>query len=377
MASDYKTLSIDPTEYLRGVRRWVECESPSWDGAAVSQMTALATQDLRGMGATTTHIPGQGGYGDCVFGTFDPDDQSPGILVLGHLDTVHPLGTLASTMPWREEGGRCYGPGLYDMKGGNYLALTAYRALRFAGLATRLPVRFLFTSDEESGSPSTRATIERYAANEKYILVPEGAEPNGRLVTGRYPTRRFQFWLRGKETHAFLQREDGRSAVTAMGHALIAIDALNTPDCTFTVTYVEAGLKIASVPVLAYLEISSTATDDETLEKAVGKLETLIDLPGITTEVRVKTRRPTWMPHPQDEVIWQRAKAIGTDLGIDLEHEMLRGGSDGNYTGAMGIATLDALGPVGAGAHQVTESIEIASIVPRARLLAGLMQTLD
>lgn len=376
MSASYKSLPFDVPTYLAGVRRWVECESPSWDGEAVSRMTALAAEELRASGAVTQHIPGRMGFGDCVFADFSPEDKRPGILVLGHLDTVHPIGSLVSRMPWKEEDGRCYGPGLYDMKGGNYLALTAYRELRKAGIALNLPVRFLLTSDEEQGSPSTRELIEHHAAREKYVLVPEGAEPNGRLVTGRYPTRRFQLWVHGKETHAFLQREDGKSAIIAMAKALVNIDGLNGPECSYTPIYLEAGLKIASVPVSAYAEISSTAKEDRLLEEAFQKLHHVIDEPGITAEVRIKAARPTWTPGPQDEEIWQVARGVGEELAIALDHEMLFGGSDGNITGAIGIATLDALGPVGANAHQVTESIDLASIAPRGRLLAYLMATL-
>src|SRR4051794_14495551 len=131
---------IDPEAILKGVRRWVECESPSWDGAAVSAMAAMAADHLRQMGAQGRTISGERGYGDCVFGEFNPLNKAPGILILGHLDTVHPKGSLDGPIPWRESDGRCFGPGLYDMKSGIYLALEALTQLRKAGVSSKLPI---------------------------------------------------------------------------------------------------------------------------------------------------------------------------------------------------------------------------------------------
>lgn len=370
-------LPFDVQAMLAGMRRWVACESPSWDGAAVSRMTSLAARDLAEMGAEVRTIPGERGYGDCLFAEWAPSGTAPGILVLGHLDTVHPLGSYGQAMPWREAGGRCYGPGLFDMKSGNYLALEALRQLRAAGISPHLPVRFLLTSDEESGSPSTRALIELMAAREKYVLVPEGAQPNGNLVSGRFPSTRFQLWTHGKPAHALLQREQGRSAISAMARLILEIEAMNGGACSFTVTCLNAGRAIASVPLESYAEIISTARTQQALDDALAALRALGDEPEISLEVKVKTGRPLWQPSDRDAKLWQHAHALSRDIGFDLGCEMLFGGSDGNFTGAMGIPTLDGLGPVGADAHQLSENIEIASLVPRGRLIAGLMATLD
>lgn len=153
---DTTGLLFDQDAMLAGLRRWIACESPTFDAAAVGRMMDLAARDLVLMGARVERVAGRMGFGDCLRACLPHRHAgSPGILVMGHLDTVHPMGTLA-LLPWRREAGRCFGPGICDMKGGNYLALEALRQLARASVATRLPVTVLFTSDEEVGSPSTR-----------------------------------------------------------------------------------------------------------------------------------------------------------------------------------------------------------------------------
>lgn len=374
---DIERLPFDERAILREARRWVECESPSWDGAAVSRMAALAAARMREMGARVRTIPGRDGHGDCALGDFAPDDPAPGIPVLGHLDTVHATGSLDGPMPWREAEGRCHGPGLFDMKGGNVIALEALRQVR-AGGGTRLPVRVLFTSDEESGSPTTRALIEEVARGQRYVLVPEGAQSGGRLVSGRFPSCRLRLWTRGRPSHALLQREAGRSAIAAMARVILAVEALNGGDVSCTVTYLHAGLTVATVPVESYAELVCTARTAEALDAAVARIRALAaEVPDSALEVRIKTRRPLWVRSGADLALWEQARRLGRRIGLDLAYDAAFGGSDGNFTGALGIPTLDELGPVGADAHQLTESIEVASLVPRARLMAGLLATLE
>jgi glutamate carboxypeptidase len=374
---DLSRFPIEPDAVVRRLRRWVECESPSWDGAAVSTMAALAAEDLRGMGARVRSIPGEKGYGDCVLAEFGSSNAGPGVLVLGHLDTVHPKGALAGPMPWREHEGRCYGPGAYDMKSGICLALEAVERLRREGVEPKLPVRFLLTSDEESGSPSTRGLIEKTAREARFVLVPEGSEPNGNLVSGRFPTTRFQVWTFGRPSHALLQRSVGRSAINAMAAILPRIEALNGEACSFTVTYLMAGERVASVPMESYAEIICTARTQDDLDEALVRLQDLGAGDDIEFKVGIKARRPTWTPGDADALLWQRARDLAGGIGLQLDCEMLFGGSDGNITGALGIPTLDALGPVGADAHQHSENIDLSSLVPRGRLMAGLLATLD
>ena len=167
--------------------------------------------------------------------------DKPGILIMGHLDTVHPVGTLASGLPWRRDGGRCYGPGIFDMKGGNYIALDAIRMLQRLGMAPALPVTFLFTSDEEVGSPSTRDLIEAEAARHKYVLVPEPGRADGGVVTGRYAIARFNLKAIGRPSHAGSRLKDGRSAIRIMADMIPQIEGMTTDACTFSVGVVHGG----------------------------------------------------------------------------------------------------------------------------------------
>ena len=177
-------LPFDSETMLSGLREWVECESPTHDAAAVNRMMDIAGRALILAGARTERIAGRMGFGDCIRASFPHAAPNvPGILVMGHLDTVHPVGTLTK-LPFRREGGKAWGPGILDMKGGDYLALEAVRQLSRARIETKLPVTVLFTSDEEVGSPSTRDLIEAEAARHKYVLVPEPARPDGGVVTG-------------------------------------------------------------------------------------------------------------------------------------------------------------------------------------------------
>src|SRR3984893_8658707 len=166
-------LPFDSEAMLQGLRGWVECESPTFDANAVDRMLDIAARDMAVMDASIERIAGRQGFGGCVLARFPhPKQGEPGILIAGHLDTVHPVGTLEK-LEWRREGDKCFGPGIFDMKGGNYLTLEAIRQLARASFTTPLPITVLFTPDEEVGTPSTRDIIEAEAARNKYVLVPE------------------------------------------------------------------------------------------------------------------------------------------------------------------------------------------------------------
>ena len=169
-------LPFDSEAMLQGLRSWVECESPTWDASAVERMLDLAAREMAIMGATIERIAGRQGFAGCVRARFPhPKQGEPGILIAGHLDTVHPVGTIEK-LTWRREGNKCFGPGIFDMKGGNYLTLEAIRQLARAAFTTPLPITVLFTPDEEVGTPSTRDIIEAEAAPQQ-IRAGAGAGP--------------------------------------------------------------------------------------------------------------------------------------------------------------------------------------------------------
>jgi glutamate carboxypeptidase len=371
-------LPFDSETMLQGLRNWVECESPTWDKDAVNRMLSLAARDMAIMGASIERIAGRQGFGDVIRARFPhPKQGEPGILIAGHFDTVHPVGTLEK-LPFRREGSKCFGPGIYDMKGGNYLALEAIRQLQRAAFTTPLPITVLFTPDEEVGTPSTRDIIEAEAARNKYVLVPEPGKPNNGVTTGRYAIARFNLEATGKPSHAGATLSSGRSAIREMARRIIEIDAMTTDDCTFSVGIVHGGQWVNCVATTCTGEALSMAKRQADLDRGV---ERMLALSGTANDVTFKVTRgvtrPVWEPDAGTMALYETARGIAKELGFDLPHASAGGGSDGNFTGAMGIPTLDGLGVRGADAHTLNEHIEVESLAQRGRLMAGLLSTLE
>ncbi|MDB6180663.1 M20/M25/M40 family metallo-hydrolase [Paracoccus fistulariae] len=367
-------LPFDSDQMLAGLRPWVECESPTWDAAAVSRMMAMAARDLSAIGATVETIPGTGGFGDSIRASFPhPDQGKPGILVSGHFDTVHPIGTLEK-LPFRVQDGRAYGPGIQDMKGGNYVMLEAMRQILKAGLQTPLPVTFLFTPDEEVGTPATRDLIEDHARGQRAVLVPEPASADGGAVIGRYAIARFDLLTQGRPSHAGWALKDGRSAIAAMARKILEIEAMTTEDCTFSVGVIHAGQWVNCVSSECRAEVLSMAKTQADLDRGVAAIEALQGHEGgVDFIVNRGVTRPVWEPDQGTMQLYDLAHRLSAQIGFELTAGSAGGGSDGNFTGAMGVPTLDSIGPRGAGLHTLNEHIQIDSLAERARLAAGLM----
>jgi glutamate carboxypeptidase len=371
-------LPFDAEAMLRGLRSWVECESPTFDAAAVDRMLDLAAREMAIMGASIERIAGRQGFAGCVRAKFPhPKQGEPGILIAGHLDTVHPLGTLEK-LKWHRDGNKCFGPGIFDMKGGNYLALEAIRQLARASLTTPLPITVLFTPDEEVGTPSTRDIIEAEAARNKYVLVPEPGRPNNGVVTGRYAIARFNLEAIGKPSHAGATLSSGRSAIREMARQILIIDGMTTDDCTLSVGIVHGGQWVNCVATSCTAEALSMAKRQADLDRGV---ERMLALEGTHNEVTFKIRRgvtrPVWEADAGTMALYEKAQRVADAMGVELPHGSAGGGSDGNFTGAMGIPTLDGLGVRGGDAHTLNEHIEVDSLAERGRLMAGLLATLE
>lgn len=367
-------LPFNSDQMLAGLRPWVECESPTWDAAAVSRMMAMAARDLSAIGATVETIPGTKGFGNSIRASFPhPDQGKPGILVSGHFDTVHPIGTLEK-LPFRVQDGRAYGPGIQDMKGGNYVMLEAMRQILKAGLQTPLPVTFLFTPDEEVGTPATRGLIEDHARGQRAVLVPEPASADGGAVIGRYAIARFDLLTQGRPSHAGWALKDGRSAIAAMARKILEIEAMTTEDCTFSVGVIHAGQWVNCVSSECRAEVLSMAKTQADLDRGVAAIEALQGHEGgVDFIVNRGVTRPVWEPDQGTMQLYDLAHRLSAQIGFELTAGSAGGGSDGNFTGAMGVPTLDSIGPRGAGLHTLNEHIQIDSLAERARLAAGLM----
>jgi glutamate carboxypeptidase len=372
---DRNALPFDSDTMLAGLRTWVACESPTFDAGAVNRMMDIASRDLVLAGARTERIAGRMGFGDCVRASFSHATRDvPGILVMEHLDTVHPIG---ADLPYRREGNKAWGPGILDMKGGNYLSLEAIRQLQRTGLRTKLPITVLFTSDEEVGSPSTRDLIEAEASRHKYILVPEPARPDGGVVTGRYAIARFNLEATGRPSHAGASLGAGRSAIREMARKVIEIEDMTTDSCTFSVGVIHGGQWVNCVTTTCMGEALSMAKRQEDLDRGVAAMLALrASSNEVQFQVTRSVTRPVWEPHSKGMALYETARDIARGLGYAISSQSSGGGSDGNFTGAMGIPTLDGLGVAGAGAHTLDEHIQIDSLAYRGKLMAGLLLAL-
>ena len=367
-------LPFDAREMLNGLRPWIETESPTFDGAAVNRMMDVVQHDLAVLGARTERIPSPMGLGDSLRAEMPhPKAGEGGILLLGHMDTVHPIGTL-SKLPFKREGDICYGPGLMDMKGGNYVYLDALRKLLTAGVETPLPVTVLFTPDEEIGTPATRRLIEEEAKRHKYILVPEPARPDGGAVIGRYAIARFNLQTRGRPSHAGWALSEGRSAIAEMAKAVGTIEGMTTEDCTFSLGVFHAGQWVNCVSSVCDAEVLTMAKTQEQLDAGVAKMMALNSDEGdVIMEIRRGVTRPVWEPEqPGTMAMLKLAQDIGGELGIEITGSSAGGGSDGNFTGFLGLPTLDSIGVRGKGLHTLQEHIYVDSLTERAKLAAGL-----
>ncbi len=379
--SDYlRNLSdFDEEEILEGLKEWVLVESPSFDRAGVNRMMDLAEAAMVGLGTKVHRTPGSDGFGDMVTARTPWGGEGPGILVLGHLDTVHPVGTLEGPLPYRREGDKVFGPGIYDMKGGVYLAYHALRQIRRAGQETPLPMTFMFIPDEEVGSPTTRALIEAEALKSRYVLVPEPEQDRGNLITGRWAFARFRLYARGRPAHAGATLNQGRSAIREMVQQVLRIEGFSVPEenTTLSVGVINGGTFVNVVPLECHAEVLAVMSSEEALERVCARMLALDSIePDIEFRVEQGPIRPLFEPSEEVLALFHMAVDVAREIGFELGHGSFGGGSDGNFTGALGIPTLDGLGASGNDFHTHNEHILASSMVPRSRLLAGLFLNL-
>jgi glutamate carboxypeptidase len=371
---------FDAEEIFEGIRDWVLCESPTVHVPGVNAMMDKAEQALARVGATIERQPGRDGFADIVTGHIPGKREGPGILVLGHLDTVHMVGTLDDKLPFRREGDKVYGPGIYDMKGGMFTAWYALAQLLRAGETPELPVTFMFISDEEVGSPSTRARIEETARAHKYVLVPEPAKgETGRLVTGRYAFLRFTVHVSGKPAHAGSQLARGRSAIAEMARQIIAIEDMTDKETgvTYSVGTIEGGTFVNVVPIECSAQVLAVAPFAEAMDDIRARMAALKPFNAdCSVTVEPGAVRPLFEASEGTMALYEQAEAIAREIGFVPGYGPSGGGSDGNFTGALGIPTLDGMGLMGDGAHTHEEHVLYSSMVPRAKMMAGLFRTL-
>jgi glutamate carboxypeptidase len=368
---------FDAKTILDGIRRWVEIETPTEAPEQVNKLATMVAEGYRDLPATIERVAGHSGCGDHILARSSWSQDAPGILVLSHLDTVHPLGFI-QRLPFRIEGDSAFGPGIYDMKGGAYLAYHAFAQLCATPERSPLGVTQLYVSDEEIGSPTSRALIEEEGRRAKYVLVTEPARDGGKIVTGRKGVGRFEIFVKGLPAHAGTRPEDGRSAIRELANIIQSLEAMNDlkRGVTVNVGVVRGGTRPNVIAEEAYAEVDlrvpSIADGDDLVAKILS-LKSRTE--GVSVKVVGGLNRPPYEKGNAGAALYEHARTLAAEIGFDLVDTSTGGGSDGNFT-APHTATLDGLGVDGEGAHTHYEQLYISSIEPRARLLHRLYQTL-
>lgn len=362
---------------LEGIRRWVEIETPTEAPDQINRLASVVADGYRDLPATVERISGHSGCGDHLVARTSWGQEHPGILVLSHLDTVHPLGFI-ERLPFQVKGDSAFGPGIYDMKGGAYLAFHAFRQLCLSDERSPLGVTQLYVSDEEIGSPTSRALIEAEGRKAKYVLVTEPARDGGKIVTSRKGVARFEVFVQGVPAHAGTRPEDGRSAIRELANIIQTLEAMNDirRGVTVNVGLVKGGTKPNVIPEEAYAEVDMrlpTLADADELIPRILNLSSQTE--GVSVKVAGELNRPPYEKSNAGAALFEHAKTLAAEIGFELVDSYTGGGSDGNFT-ARHTATLDGLGVDGKGAHTHYEQVYISSIEPRARLLYRLYQTL-
>jgi glutamate carboxypeptidase len=360
---------------LAELRGWVEAETPTTDAAALNRLLDGCQAELAAVGGAIERLPGRDGFGDTLI-CRTPGEGAP-VVVAGHLDTVWDHGTLANAMPWRVEGAKAHGPGIYDMKAGSFMAFHSVREILRQKTPTKRPIILLLTPDEEVGSPTSRAPIEQAARGARAVLIPEPAGANGAVVTARKGVGRFEIRVRGVSAHSGGNWSDGRSATVALAEVILKIHAMTdlTAGVTTNVAPIGGGTRPNVISPEAWCEVDlrvPTIPLGERMEAAI--LGLAYERDGIAVAVTGGMNRPPFAETPEIRALYEQARALAARHGYDLPAQHRGGGSDGNFTAALGVPTLDGLGCPGAGAHAPHEHILWEQLAPRCATLSALLE---
>ena len=353
----------------------VRLESPTTDKAAVDRCGDALAARLEAIGGRVTRLP-RPERGDHLLAEFGCGTSQ--LLLLGHFDTVWPVGQL-ERMPLARSNGRLHGPGIFDMKAGIAVGMLATRALLETGTPLARRIVMLWTTDEEVGSGTSRQAIEDEARRSEAVLVLEPSLPGGALKTSRKGGGLYELTIRGVAAHAGINPEKGASAVHELAHQIIRIQALQDPahDVSVNVTQVSGGTRGNMIPdeARALVDVRvPTMADASRVDRALRSLAA-VDA-RTTLEVAGGVDHPPLERSLQVRRLYEQARQIARELGQDLAEGSTGGGSDGNFTAALGVPTLDGLGAIGDGAHALREHVEVDALPDRAALIAGLIESL-
>jgi len=370
---NFSEFAFDTEQMIAGLGLWVETESPGYDAAAVNKVIDLAAYDLASIGADIQRIPGRMGYADTLRATINPGEgKAPGILIACHADTVHQMGSIAD-MPYRREGNHLWGVGIAAMKSGSYICLEALRQLVRSESALNLPVSIIFISDKELGCPSTRELFEATARCNKYVLVPDCVSESRFVVNGGHAQDRYKLDVK---VDSVSEVGFSESAISEMARHIVTIDELDIDECSFKVGAIKSGQWVNFAEKCTAEVIVEARTENGVVDGKRRIMALNSPNPDKGLHVNRNVSLPLWVPGTDSNLLLDVARQVGRSLGSDLQGSVAAGGSLACITGSMGIATLGGLGPVGSGARSRSERIEIVSLTERAKLVAGILQTL-
>jgi glutamate carboxypeptidase len=366
-------------EILALTRALVEAESPSGDEAGSKAVVSLIAAAARNIPGVTIERVSSDGYGEHLrIKAFNGSNMSHPIVILGHTDTVHPRGAIEAR-PWRVEGNRAYGPGVFDMKANCALGVEVIRACANLTNGTVPPVVLLLTCDEEKGSFSGRSLVEAEAKRARAVLVLEPPARGGRVKTGRKGTAMFTVTARGLAAHAGLEPEKGASAVLEIARQIQRLHEMNDPvtGVSVNVGVVRGGTvsNVVAAEATAEIDIRFRTHDDALqIQERLASLRPFDNRVDLIVEGEIN--RPPLERNEKVLSLYERARAISKLLEYDLGEAQVGGASDGNFAAAVGASVLDGLGVMGDGAHAAHEHVIIDDIPTRGALLAGLIASL-
>lgn len=359
---------------LDTIEALVRLESPTTDKAAVDRCGAELSARLRAIGGRVTSLP-RTERGDHLLAEFGCGASQ--LLILGHFDTVWPLGTL-SRMPLARTDGKLHGPGVFDMKAGIGIAMLATRALLETGTLLSRRIVMLWTTDEEVGSGTSRGVIEDEARRSDAVFVLEPSLPGGAVKTSRKGCGEYHLTVRGVSAHAGVDPTRGASAIRELAHQISQIYALPLPaGASINVGTIAGGTRpnVVADEAQAAIDVrASTRVEMDAVDGIVRRLQARDT--RTTLEISGGFDRPPLERTDKVALLYDRARAVAGELGFELGEGGTGGGSDGNFTAGIGVPTLDGLGAVGDGAHALHEHVETDALADRAALMAGLIATL-
>lgn len=367
-------------QMLRMLEQLVNIDSCSYDKAGVDKVGAIMKQYYQAIDFVVDEVK-QKEYGNhLILRRKNVDISKPTILILTHMDTVFEKGT-ASERPFHINANKAYGPGVIDMKASLVSVYYAMKALLVNNNSSVDQVEILLTSDEEIGSPTSRELIEKHAQNKKYALVMEPARKNGAIVSARRGKGLYKLEVIGKAAHSGIEPEKGRSAIEELAHKIIQLYDITDEEegIHVNVGLIEGGTSVNTISDHATAEVDVRFRTQEQAEEIKEQIATIIastEVDGTKVKIEGDINRPPMEKTEQTEKLLRIIKRVGDELDIFIKDTETGGGSDASFTSALGIPTVDGLGPVGGRAHRESEYLELESFVQRTLLLAHVIAEL-